>query len=186
MTSSCRRSTTSCSRHSFPWYCPVHPVPEPVCEMQIPSLFTMARSSPQPQSVDTITYAQVYPLPSPATSSSSSGELHLYIESDTRTPSIPVRPLSSSQELLLKGDQLVSQPPPVFATTTYTSIPTSQPPPQPTSISSWADEVTRTEQSGRSTTETIFLIWAYSGRIRGPRPRSQPRVYPQPVKPTLF
>ena len=48
----------------------VFPVPEAVCEMQTPALFTMAQSSPQPQSVDTATYARVNPLPSTATSSS--------------------------------------------------------------------------------------------------------------------
>ena len=69
---------------------------------------------PQPLSVDKINYAQVPPLPSPATPSSSSGELHLYIESDTSTPSIPVRPLSSSHELVLQGDQPMPQLPPIL------------------------------------------------------------------------
>ena len=64
-------------------------VPEPVCKMQTPILFTMAQSSPQPQSVDTTNYARMNPLPSPATSSSSSGALHLYIDSDTSSPSVP-------------------------------------------------------------------------------------------------
>ena len=113
-----------------------HPVPEPVCEMQTPALFTMAQSSPQPQSVDTANFARVNPLPSPARSSSSYGELHLYIESDTRSPSILVGPRSSSQEPIFQGDQPVSQPPPIFGTTTHTAIPISQPAPQPTSISS--------------------------------------------------
>ena len=63
-------------------------------------LFTMAQSSPQPQSVDTANYARVNPLPSPATSSSSSGELHLYIDSDTSSPSVPTGSQSSSQEVL--------------------------------------------------------------------------------------
>ena len=108
-----------------------HPVPEPVCVMQTPALFMMAQSSPQPQSVDTANYARVNPLPSPVTSSSSSGEHHLYIESDTSSP--------SSQELLLKGDQSVSEPPPTFGTT-HTLTHKSQPPLQTTSISSWADE----------------------------------------------
>ena len=48
-------------------------VPQPVCEMQKPALFTMAQTSPQPHSVDTANYARVNPLPSPATSSSISG-----------------------------------------------------------------------------------------------------------------
>ena len=68
----------------------------------------------------------------------------------------------------------------------HTSIITSQQPPQPTSISSWADEVAIEEQSGRSTPETVIPNWAYSGRIRGPRPRSQPLLYPPQVMPTPF
>ena len=166
--------------------CP-HPVPEPVCKMQTPALFTMAQSSPQPQSVDTENYARVNRLPSTATSSSSSGELHLYIESDTSSPSVPVNPRcprSSSQELLLQGDKPVPQAPPVFGATTITATPISQPPPQPTGISSCADEVIIAEQSGRSTPETVISIWAYFGMIRGSRTRSQPLVYPPPVMPT--
>ena len=87
------------------------PVPEPVCEMQTPALFTMAQSSPQPQSVDTVTFARVNPLPSPATFSSS-GELRLYIDSDGNLPS-NLGPPSSSQELLLQGNQ---PPPPTSST----------------------------------------------------------------------
>ena len=142
------------------------PVPEPVCEMQTPALFTMAQSSPQPQSVDTGNYARVNPLPSTATSSSSSGELHLFIGSDTSSPSIAVGPTSSSQELLLQGNIQVRQPPSLF--TAHTAVSTSQPPPQPTSIPSWADEVPTAEQTNRSTPETVVLNWAYSGRNRGP------------------
>ena len=85
-----------------------HPVPEPVCEMQTPALFTMAQSCPQPQSVDTINYARENQLPSPATSSSSSGELHLHIKSDTSSPSVPAGPPSSSEELLFQGAQPVT------------------------------------------------------------------------------
>ena len=48
-----------------------HPEPEPVCKMQTPAFFTMAQSSPDPQSVDTMNYARMSPLPSHATSSSS-------------------------------------------------------------------------------------------------------------------
>ena len=129
-------------------------------------------------------YAQLKLLSSPAASSSSSGELHLYIESDTSSPSAPVGPPSSSEELLLQGDQPVPQPPSTFGTTTHTSIPTLQPPPQSTSISSWADEAAITKQSGRPTPETVVPNWAYSGRIRGSRPRSQPLLHPQPVMPT--
>ena len=128
-----------------------YPVPEPVCKKQTPALFTMAQSFPQPQSVDTINYARVNPLPSPATSSSSSGKLHLCIESDTSSPLVTVGPPSSSQELLLQRDQLVRQPPPTFATTTNTLTSTSQLPLQPMNISSWSDEVSIAEQSGRST-----------------------------------
>ena len=40
------------------------------------------------------------------------------------------------------------------------------------------------EQSGQSTPETVVPNWAYSGRIRRSRPRSQPLVYPPPVMPT--
>ena len=72
------------------------PVPETVYEMQTPALFTMAQPSPQPQSVDTANFASVNPMPSPATSSWSSGELHLYIDSDTSSPSIATGPTSSS------------------------------------------------------------------------------------------
>ena len=85
--------------------------PEPVCEMQTPALFTMAQSSPQPQSMDTANNAWVNLLPSAATSCSSSGEFHLYIDSDTSSPSIAVGPTSSSQELLLQGSIQVPQPP---------------------------------------------------------------------------
>ena len=155
-------------------------VPEPVCELQTPALFTMAQSSPRPQSVDTANYARVNPLPSPATSSSSSGELHLYIDSDTSSPSVPTGLQSSSQELLLQGTSQVQQPPPLFST----AVSTSQPPIQPTSTPSWADEVATAEQSGHSTPETIVPNWAYSVRIRGPRPQSQPLVYPPSVMPT--
>ena len=141
---------------------------------------------PKPQSVDTINHRRMNPLPSTAISSSSSGELYLYIESDTSSHSIPAGPPSSSQELLLQGDQLVPQPPPIFATATHTSISTSQPPPQSTSISSWTDEVAIAEQSGCSTPETFVQNWAHSGRIHGPRPRSQPLVYQPPVIPQPF
>ena len=151
-------------------------VPEPVCEMQTPAFFTMAQSSPQPQSVDTTNYARVNPLPSPATSSSS-GELHLYIESDTSPPAAPMGQASSSQELLLQGNVQTAQPPPPT-----TALTEAQP---PISIPSWADE-TAAAQSGRSTPDSVVPNWAYSGRIRGPRPRSQPLVYPPPVMPTPF
>ena len=77
--------------------------------MQTPALFTMAQSSPQPQSVDTVTYARVKPLPSPGTISTS-GELRRYIDSDGRSPSLNPGPTGSSQELLLRGSQ---QPPPI-------------------------------------------------------------------------
>ena len=139
-----------------------HQVPERVWEMQTPALFTMAQCSPQPQSMDAANYARVNPLLSPATSSSSSGELHLFIESDTSSPSAPVGPPSSLKQLLLRGEQPVPQPYSIIGTITHTSIPTSQPPPQPTSIPSWADEVAIAEQSGLSTPEMVVPNWAYS------------------------
>ena len=144
----------------------------------------MAQSSPQPQSVTTAIYAWANALPSSATSSSSSGELHLYIENDMSFPSVPVGPRSSSQELPPHENQLVPQPPLIFGTTTQTAIPKSQPPPQSTSISSWADEVAIAEQSRHSTPETVFPNLAYFGRCRGSRPRSQPLEYSPPVIPT--
>ena len=111
------------------------PEPKPVCEMQTPSLFTIAQSSPQPQSVDTANYARVNPLLLPASSSSSSVELHLYIDSEMSSSPAPVGPQSSSQELLLQGNNQVPQPPPLFSTA-HTAVSTSQPPPQPTSFPS--------------------------------------------------
>ena len=158
-------------------------VPELVREMQTPALFTMAQSSLQPQSVDTANYARVNTPPSPATSSSSSGELHLYIDSDTSSPSAPTGLQSSSQELLFQGTSQVPQPPPLFSTA-HTAVSTSQPSIKPTNIPSWADEVATVEQSGHSTPETVVPNWAYSVRILGARPRSQPLVYPPPVMPT--
>ena len=52
-----------------------------------------------------------------------------------------------------------------------------QPPAQPPHCYSRADEVAAAEQSGHSTPETVVPTWAYSGRIRGPRTRSQSLVY---------
>ena len=150
--------------------------------MQTPALFTMAQSSPQPQSVDTANYARVNPLPSPANFSSSSGELHLYIDSDTSSTSVPTGLQSSSQEPL-QGTSQVPQPPPLFSTA-HTAVFTAQPPIPPTNIPSCNDEVATAEQSGHSTPETVVPNRAYSGRIRGARPRSQPLVYPPPVMPT--
>ena len=157
-------------------------VPEPVCEMQTPALFTTAQSSPQPQSVDTANYARVNPLPSPATSSSSSSQSTCRL-SDTSSPSVPVGTHSLSHEPLLQGSSQVPQPPSSFSIT-HTAISTAQPPPQQTqqtSISSWADDV---EQSGTSTPETVNPNWAFSDRVRRPRPRSQPLVYPPPIMST--
>ena len=129
-------------------------VTEPICKMQTPALFTMAQSSPQPQSMNVANCARANPLPSPATSSSSSGELHLYIDSDASSPSVPAGPQSSSQELLLQGTSQVPQPPPLFSTA-HITVSTSQPPTQPTSIPSRVDEVATVEQSGHSTLETV-------------------------------
>ena len=108
-------------------------MPEPVCEMQTPALIKRVQSTPQPQSVDTANYARMNSLPSPATSSASSGELHLYIDSDTSSPSIVVGPPSSSQELLLQGNTQVPQPLPLFSTA-HTAVSKSQPPNQPTGV----------------------------------------------------
>ena len=74
--------------------------------------------------------------------------------------------------------------PPQLLSTLHTAVSAAQAPPQPTSISSWAEQVATADQSGRSTPETVVPNWAYSGRIHGSRPRSQPLVYPQPVMPT--
>ena len=158
------------------------PVSKPNREKQTPALFTMAQSSLRPQSVDTANHARVNPLPSPAKFSSSSGDLQLYIDSDTSSPSVLVGPQSSSQELSLQGDSQVPHPPLLFSAT-HRAV-SSQPPPQPTSIHTWADEVATSEQSGRSTPETFVSNWAYTGRIRGPRQRSHPLVYPPPVMST--
>ena len=149
-------------------------VPEPVCEMQTPNLLTMAQTSPQPQCVDTTNYARVNPLPSRATTSSSSGELHLYIDSETSPPRVPAGQHSSSQELQ----------PPSLISTAHTAVSSTQPPIPTTHIPSLADEVVTAEQSDHSTPQTVIPNWAYSGRIRGPRPRPQPLFYPPPVMPT--
>ena len=116
------------------------------------------------------------------TSSSSSGELHLYIDSDTNSPSVPRQPQSSSQELL-QGTRQVPQPTPLFSTA-HTAVSTTQPAILPTNSPSWADEVATAGQSSHSTPETVVCNWAYYGRIRVARLRSQPLVYPTPVMPT--
>ena len=136
----------------------------------------MAKSSPEPLSVDTANYAPVNTLPSTATSSSSSGELHLYIDSDTSSPSVQLGQTSSSQELLLQEHQPSTQTSTVTTPYTMTIPPISQ-----SHVPSWAEEV---EQSGHSSPETVVPNWAFSGRIRGSQPRSQPLVYPPPVMPT--
>ena len=123
-----------------------HAVPQPVCVMQTPTFVTVAQSSPHLQSMNRANYARLNPLPSSATCSSSSGENHLYIDSDTSSRSVHVGPLSSSQELLLQSDNTMSHTP---------------------------------HQSSQLPTQgqlTIVVNWAYSGRIRGSRPRSQPLV----------
>ena len=128
----------------------------------------------------------VNPLPSPTTSSSSSGELPLFIENDPSSPSVPIGPLSLSQQLLLQGSQLL---PPVPQSQQLLSLAqqlpflVQQPPTQFTQSSSWADEVAA-EQSDRSTPEKLVPNLAYSGPVRGPRTRSQPLTCPSPVMPT--
>ena len=106
-------------------------VPKPVCEMQTLALFAMAQSFPQPQSVDTGNYARVNPLSSTATYSSSSGELHVYIDSDTSSPSIAIGQASSSREL---GYVQISQPYSLASTLHTVSV--SHPPPKQTSFPS--------------------------------------------------
>ena len=141
-----------------------HAVPETVCEMQTPALFTKAQPSPQPQSLNTTNYARVNPLPSPATSSS----IFFNTESSSSTPT-----------RLPQSDT----PPPIFkpiSTATSAALTHSQPSTTP----SWADEVAKAEKSSRSTPETVVPNWAYSGRICGSRPQSQPLVYPPPFMPT--
>ena len=164
---------TFCHDPSLRWYW--HPqYPSQFAKCKHPPLFTMPQSSSESQSVDTANYARVNPLPSPATSSSSSAEFHLYIDSDTSSPTVPAGPQSSSQELL-QGKSQVPQPPPLFSTA-HTAVSTTQPPIQPTHSPSWADAVATAEQSGHSTPETVFPNCAYSGRIRGARQRSKPLV----------
>ena len=153
-------------------------VPEPVSEMQTLALFTMAQTSLHQQSVDAAKYARVNPLPSPATSSSSSGKFHLYINSETGLPFVPTAQRSSSQEL-----QAPSQVPQLPHAQLHTAVSTQQPP-QPTNIQSWADEVATAEQSGHYTPKAVVPNWAYSGRIRGAEPKSQPLFYRAPVRPT--
>ena len=111
--------------------------------------------------MDTANYARVNPLPSPATSFSSSGELHLYIESDTSSSSVPVGPPSSSQELLLQGDQSVPQSLYLIQSTTKPPSSVPQPPTQTLRSFSWADEVGAAEHPAHSTPETIVPNWAY-------------------------
>ena len=163
-------------------------LPSPLTPLElastVPNKFAKRKhppSSPQPQSVDTANFARVNPLLSPATSSSSSGELHLYIDSDTSSPSVPTGLQSSSQELLVQGTIQVPQSPPLVSIA-HTAASTAQPPIQPTNIPSWANEVaTVRPQSGHCTPETVVPNWAYSGMIRGARARSQPLGYPPPV-----
>ena len=88
-----------------------------------------------------------------------------------------------SQQLLFQGTSHVPQPPPLFSNA-HTAVSASQPPSQPKSIPSWADQVATAEQSGRSTPEIVVPNCAFSGRTRGARPRSQPLVYSPPVMPT--
>ena len=70
-------------------------------------------------------------------------------------------------------------------------LPSTQPPQQLTQQqlqfskyrSSWADEIAA-EWSNCSTLETVVPNWAYTGRVSGRRPRSQPLVYPPQHMPT--
>ena len=157
-------------------------MPEPVCEMQTPALFTIAHASPQPQSVDLATHIRLISLPSPATCSSSSGEFHLHIGSYKKSPTTPTATLSSSQEFLLHGRQPVPQPTPPF--TLAQQQPQSVPHPQtePPHSLSWADEVAA-EQSGHSKPETVVPNGAYPDRIRAPPSFTNTQQYP-PLMPT--
>ena len=170
MTSSCWRLMTFCHHPSLRWYWhPQYPSKFARCKRLFSSRW---QKLPHSHSVDTANYAGVNPLPSPATCSSSSRELHFYVDSDTSPPTVPAGQHSSSQE-----------PPSPLIPTTHTAVPSTQPP-ITTHVPSWADEVATAEQSGHSTPETVIPNWAYSGRIRRPRPRSQPLVYQPPVMPT--
>ena len=97
MTSSCWLSTTFSPQSSRCWCWP-SPVPETVCEMLTPALFTMAPASPQPQSEDAVNFSRANPLPSSATASSSSGDLPLLMGSNPSSPERATGSLSSSQE----------------------------------------------------------------------------------------
>ena len=138
-----------------------HPVPESVCEMQTPALFTMVQTSPEPQTLDTANYKRVNPLPSPATPSSSSSELHLYFESDTSSASVLVGSRARLKSFFFQGDQPAPQPANIIQPTSYFPSSVPQPPTQPPQSSSWADEVANAEQSGQSLLETVVPNWAY-------------------------
>ena len=113
------------------------PVPEQVCKMQTPALFSISQAFAKTQSVDSATYARVNPLPSPATSSSSSGEVQLYIGGDPSSHTAPTAQLSSSLELLIEGQKPVPQPPQSFTMAPQPPPLVLQPPKQPPHSSSW-------------------------------------------------
>ena len=138
-----------------------HPVPEPVCEMQTPALFTMAHASPQPHFVDSANHARVNTLLSHTTSSLSSGKFRLYIESDTSPPT-QMRPPSLSQQLRHQGSEPVPQSPQLFSLASQPPFSVPQPTIKPPHSSSRADEVAA-EHSGRSIAESLVPNWAHSG-----------------------
>ena len=151
-TSLCWMSTTYCLHRLHPWY----------CLLQSPNLYARCKHWPSLgwRSLPTATVCGL--------SNSSAVEsnafthhfillvrgLHPYIESDTSPSSVPVGPSSSSQELLLQGDQPVPQPPYFFQSTKQSPSSVPQPPIQPPPSSSWVD-VAAAEQSDHSTPEIL-------------------------------
>ena len=140
-------------------------------------------------------------LSSPTTSSSSSGGLHLYIGSDTSSPTAPTGPLKSSQNSCYKGNSRCHSHRNLLfwhhscqnrchshhklfkrcqnyrchshCTRTHTAL---------RGLTRLLRNNRQNTQNG-STPETVLTSRAYLSRISCPRPRSQPLVYPPPVMP---
>ena len=170
-TSSCWRSTTSYLHPSLHWY----------CNLQYPSPFARCRHLPSSRwhnhhhshSLWTrrlmSTTRCLHPPCLPQVQVNSTCILIVMGYS----PSFNPGPTSSSQELLLQGNQSPVQISSIAPTNTVTVPYSSQ-----SHLPSRADQV---EQPGDSTPDTVVLNWAASGRFRGPQQRSQPLVYPPPV-----